>query len=200
MLEKAETYKLGPGQRPELGSSRRDLARIDLAENRPAVAEAELRSIAQYYESQKDGEEAASHYNLIALALLAQGKTAEAQSIAAHARSMLANERAELVSLELAITEARVIAAAKGYDRQSVAQALAALHQVMTQCRKSGFVGIGFDARLAEGEIELHSGAVAAGRAHLASLQRDATAKGFGLIAQQTAALLAVHEPYHSRG
>jgi hypothetical protein len=37
------------------------------------------------------------------------------------------------------------------------------------------------EARLAAGEIEMASGR-AAGRAHLAALGKDATAKGFGLV------------------
>ena len=43
-----------------------------------------------------------------------------------------------------------------------------------------------FQTRLAEGEIEMRSGA-SAGREHLANLERDASSKGFGLIARQAA-------------
>ena len=41
------------------------------------------------------------------------------------------------------------------------------------------------DARLALGEIDMASGATAAGRARLTALEHDATAKGFLLISRQ---------------
>lgn len=51
-----------------------------------------------------------------------------------------------------------------------------------------GFLDFEFEARLALGEIELASGQVAAGRARLETLEKEATAKGFLLIARQAAA------------
>jgi hypothetical protein len=96
-----------------------------------------------------------------------------------------------LTPLHLRLTEARVAVSANPKDSQTVADALGSVRQVIAQCRKSGFVGLGLKARLAEGEIEIESSAVAAGRAHLASLAREATAKGFGLIGQQASTTLA---------
>jgi hypothetical protein len=43
---------------------------------------------------------------------------------------------------------------------------------------------------LAEGEIEIESGAVASGLAHLSMVAQDATDKGFGLIAQEASTTL----------
>lgn len=44
--------------------------------------------------------------------------------------------------------------------------------------------------QLALGEIEMKSGKAAAGRARLEALEKDATAKGFLLIARKAAAAL----------
>ena len=78
--------------------------------------------------------------------------------------------------------------AAKPHDRQTAANALASLRQVISQCRRNNMVSTEFEARLAEAQIEMQSGAVSAGRAHLASLERDAHDKGFDLIARQASA------------
>ena len=48
-----------------------------------------------------------------------------------------------------------------------------------------------FAARLGLGEVEIASGRAAAGRARLETLQKDATAKGFLLVARQSAGALA---------
>ena len=56
------------------------------------------------------------------------------------------------------------------------------------EATKAGLVRLQFEARLALGEIELKSGASAAGRARLSALAAEATAKGFGLIARKAAA------------
>ncbi len=58
-----------------------------------------------------------------------------------------------------------------------------------------GYVPYQLEARLALGEVETHSGHVAEGRARLASLEEDAEAKRFGLIARKAAADLAAASP-----
>ena len=57
---------------------------------------------------------------------------------------------------------------------------------------RDGFLEYEFAARLALGEGELASGRTAAGRARLETLQTDATAEGFLLVARQSADALAL--------
>ena len=61
------------------------------------------------------------------------------------------------------------------------------LHDTIASATKLGFVRYQLEARLALGEIELKSGKSKAGRVHLAALHRDATARGFLLIAHNAA-------------
>lgn len=65
------------------------------------------------------------------------------------------------------------------------AEARKSLANVLAEAMKHGFVGLQFEARLALGEIEMKSGETVAGRAHLKQLQKEATAKGFTLIARK---------------
>ena len=68
------------------------------------------------------------------------------------------------------------------------AEATKLLQDTIQAARKTGFFGLQFDARLALGETEMKSGNLTAGRAELASLERDARVKGFLLIARKAAA------------
>ena len=63
------------------------------------------------------------------------------------------------------------------------------LASLISEARKAGYVGEELDARLAVAEIEMKSGATASARSHLIALEKDARAKGFGLVAQKAAAL-----------
>lgn len=67
------------------------------------------------------------------------------------------------------------------------AEAKTSLEATLAEAKKYSLVRYQFEARLALGEIETESGQTAAGRARLDALERDSTAKGFGLIARQAA-------------
>ena len=67
-------------------------------------------------------------------------------------------------------------------------EAIQALETVLAEAEKIGYAPGRFEARLALGEIEMKSGKTAAGRARLEQLEKDATAKGFLLIARKAAA------------
>ena len=56
---------------------------------------------------------------------------------------------------------------------------------MLTEARKYGYLNYEYKARLALGEVELKSGKTAAGRARLATLDKDASRTGFLLIARK---------------
>jgi hypothetical protein len=58
----------------------------------------------------------------------------------------------------------------------------------LADAAKQNLTGIQLEARLAQGEVEMKSGDRTNGRSHLAALKKDATAKGFLLIALKAAA------------
>ncbi|HEX8816651.1 MAG TPA: winged helix-turn-helix domain-containing protein [Terriglobales bacterium] len=184
MLEEVEDWSMKSRGKPDFGNSAVSLAEIDVAENRGADAEARLLPMAKVLEDEKDGF-AVTYYDGIANALLAQNKPVEAQRAAAHARRLLSDSDIGFDSYHLSIIEARAMAAANPHDPQASAKALAMLRDVINQCRRRGFVGLEFQARLAEGQIEMQSGQDDIGRVRLASLERDASTKGFGTIARE---------------
>jgi hypothetical protein len=61
------------------------------------------------------------------------------------------------------------------------------LAAIIAKSRELGYQGIELDARLALAEIEMKSGQIAAGRAHLASIEANAKAKGYNLVARKAA-------------
>lgn len=68
-------------------------------------------------------------------------------------------------------------------------EAKSSLETSLEEATRTGFVGHQFEARLALAEIELKSGRTTQGRARPEALEREAKAKGFGLIARKAAAL-----------
>jgi hypothetical protein len=65
------------------------------------------------------------------------------------------------------------------------AEAKSKLTSVLAQANKSGYLPYVFDVRLALAEIALKSGPAATAKAQLTSLQNDARAKGYLLIARK---------------
>ena len=66
------------------------------------------------------------------------------------------------------------------------------LNALIAKAIKTACVPCQFEARLALGQIEMKSGRVAEGRAHLQALERDAQSADFALIARQAAEAEAV--------
>jgi tetratricopeptide (TPR) repeat protein len=115
--------------------------------------------------------------SVLVRAELADGKLKEAMAESKNAEKLASKSQNLEVRLAITIAAARVSAAlGKTNQAQEVLQA------ALVEAAQHGYVGPQFEARLALGEIELHSGQVAAGRAHLAALGKDASAKGFLLI------------------
>ena len=64
------------------------------------------------------------------------------------------------------------------------------LEAVLREATQAGFVRYQFEVRLVLGEIWKKSGHTVTARANLASLEKEARAKGFGLVARKAAAAL----------
>jgi hypothetical protein len=118
-----------------------------------------------------------------------QGKTREAQKVVQDAQRISARSAVVSVHLEVDTIAASVRAAAAGNSRPSEsAAAKKSLEAVLTKATKHGYVGYAFESRLALGEVELKLDRTSATRAQFASLEEDARAKGFLLIARKAAA------------
>ncbi len=186
MLTEVQDRSRKSSGNPDFGSSTITLAQIDVVEGRLQDAETRLRPMAKVLEDDQHSF-AATYYDEIAAVQLAENKAAEGQRTAAHARALMGGRKTGFDSFHLAITEAKLAAALHPENANMQARSLARLREISAQCSQSGFRGLEFEARLAEGEIEMRSGEARTGRDHLARLQHDASAMGFGLIARQAA-------------
>jgi DNA-binding winged helix-turn-helix (wHTH) protein/tetratricopeptide (TPR) repeat protein len=161
------------------------LALADLAteEDRPAEAETPCRQAIEEFQSEKTTDDLISAHAVLARTLFAMGKAAEAKNEVEIAGELAAKSQNFGVHLQLSIVSARIRA-----TLHNPSEAAKSLDVALMHSKKHGFVPYEFESRLALGEIERKSGKTASGRARLAALQRDATAKGFLLIARKAVA------------
>ena len=188
ILMGVEDWAVKNGQRREFGSSAISLAQIDLAQGRPSDAEARLQAMAKVLEDE-NSTFAITYYEFIAQAQLAQNKAAQAQATLEHARSLLTDSNQHgFDNYNLTILETRAANAVRPGDTRTRDNSLQKLNVLASHCGNKGLIGLQLQARLAEGQIEMQDGLRSAGRAHLATLQHDATLRGYGLIAQEASA------------
>jgi hypothetical protein len=105
-----------------------------------------------------------------------------------YARSLAAKSQNPEIRWRTAITAVRINTAGK--DAAHSAAGIATrkeLATILTKSRELGYQGIELDTRLALAEIEMKAGQITAGRAHLVTIETDAKAKGYNLIARKAA-------------
>ena len=68
-------------------------------------------------------------------------------------------------------------------------KAVKLVNEVLLEAIKFGYVAYELESTLVLGEIEIESGKTAAGKMRLQKLEKDATAKGFLLVARRAARL-----------
>ena len=113
----------------------------------------------------------------LSAALLEQGKPGDAATAAERAVALARSSASRGPRFEATIARARVLGAA-GKASDAVTQ----LEATIAEANKYGYLSYELQARLVLGRIEMRSGAAAAA-ARLATLERDAKAKGFELVA-----------------
>lgn len=100
------------------------------------------------------------------------------------AHAQVSDNRLLRLSVTIASTRVRIATQAP----TAIADASKTLDTVRLEAAKYGFATVGLEASLALGEIEMLAGSLAAGRARLSALEREARTRGFGLIARKAAA------------
>lgn len=164
------------------------LAELFVDDGKYAQAATSVRHAAEVFEANKAaGEEGAANL-LLARTLLAGGRIAEARKNVAQAAKVASETSNRELELSAAVESACVRAASK--DPKDVRDALASLNRVLAYSGPATFAEVVYKARLARGEIEMSSVDRAAGRAYLEALQKDATGRGFQLIARKAASAL----------
>ena len=152
---------------------RLDLANLALAAGRPGEAATMARQVASWYRSRKIYGGEAFALILLGEAQLAQGLRAEARQSAVEARARLAVSQDVELRIEMAPSLARLTAAG-GHP----SEALRDLRQAIQEAERIGLIAPALEARLALGQLQSGMGDPAA-EATLASVRRDAEARGF---------------------
>ncbi|MBZ5600386.1 MAG: protein kinase [Acidobacteriia bacterium] len=119
---------------------------------------------------------------VLAESLAVQGKVAEAQKQIGSAMALVRKTQRPAVQLDVQVAAARV-RMASGHPGD-LRNAATALNGVLAEAKKIGLADPQMQARLTLATIEKKSGK---GTAQLEALEKDATARGFGLIARKAA-------------
>ena len=162
---------------------------LSLEEAHPPVEqEVAMRQVIVVFQQQRSRDDEIQAWCILARALLAEGKPADAAGAMQHARSLAAKSQNPEVRWQTAIAAAHLEAAGKNVSHSTVGIATRTeLTGIITKSRELGFQGTELDARLALAEIEMKTGQVMAGRAHLVEIEADARAKGYNLLARKAA-------------
>jgi eukaryotic-like serine/threonine-protein kinase len=189
--KEALSFRTEIGEKGSIAESQLSLANLALEEGRPTDAEGRLRDAQQEFLKEKQVDDELLANTFLARAFLAQRKYVEAEKeirdgnvLASHSQNS-----ANRLQFRIAATE---LETARGLTEP----ARQALMSILAEATRTGFLEYQFEARLALGEVEIRSGRVAAGKTRLTTLQKDAQAKGFLLIARKAAYapdLRAVH-------
>ena len=178
--EQALAIRSKSGDKLTVADSTLALAMISILEGHPADAEQPARQVLQQAQAEKEGGQEVTARNILALSLLGQGKAVQAEKEIRVAEGIAATTESRLLAIDIRIASARVYAVAgKG------AKALQMLNGALAEATKLGCGRCQFDTRLALGEIEMKQENKKAARVHLTALEKDASSKGFLLIAHQ---------------
>jgi DNA-binding winged helix-turn-helix (wHTH) protein/tetratricopeptide (TPR) repeat protein/TolB-like protein len=189
MYEQALAMRTPRGDKIPIAETQLALADLSLEEGHsPAEQEAAARQALEVFQKQKIRDDEIQAWCVLARALLAQGKAAEAKDAMQHARSLAAKSQNPNIRWPTAITAARIETAGKGVAHSAAGLAKQKeLAAIVTKSRELGYQGIELDARLALAEMEMKAGQTTAGRAQLTAIEADAKAKGYNLVARKAA-------------
>ena len=189
MYDQALALRTSAGEKLTIAETKLALADLSLEETRPpAEQEAAVRQALEVFQTQKTHDDETGAWCVLARALLAQGKAADAKDAVQHARSLAAKSQNPNIRWQTAITAARIETAERNLAHSPAADASRKeLATIITKSRELGYLGVELDARLALAEIEMKSGQTTAGGAHLATIEADAKAKGYNLVARKAA-------------
>ncbi len=187
LYRQAMTIQQQLGEKGSVATSQTGLANILLEKGQAQPAETALRTAIAELHAEKDAEDEATARLVLARALLAQKKMVEAEKEIDAARSLSSGGSSRTQQYDVAITAARAKATAGGAPAGAT---LEALQTVVREARRIGMPAAEFEARLAWAEIALARGDRTRARSEMNLVQKEASAKGFLLIARTAAKLL----------
>jgi eukaryotic-like serine/threonine-protein kinase len=162
------------------------LGEVFIEQGQPSAAEKQIQDAMQEFQKEDDVDEQILAGATLAEAYLAEGKIPDAL-VAIGGCEKLAAKSVDLDSFfELGISAGSVYAAARQWDKSKER-----LRSTIEKASHMGYLHFEMEALLALGEVEMNSGQAAEGRALLVHLEKDATARGFLLIARKAHAAYA---------
>ena len=166
--------------------SRLALAAVSLNQNNITEAQTFARQALEEFQIEKATNDIIIGHTVLARSLLAAGNIEEAGKEISAVGELAAKTQNAVVRLQYEIDASR-IRAQSGHR----SQAEATLNSVRSQASKAGMISYKLESCLALGEIKMKAAEIDAGRTDLASLKRDANARGYVLIARKAEALMA---------
>jgi TolB-like protein/Tfp pilus assembly protein PilF len=167
---------------PGLAQDDASLANLALEMKEPQKAEGLARQAADAFHSQKNPDSEADALNTLVRALIAENNLPEARKALDRGNALPAQDQA--IRLALVTTGAR-LQALEGQPTQ----ALKSLEDLGQKAKQMKLKKQEFEVRLAKAAIEWESGGKSSAQAELKSVQADASAAGFRLIARKAGEL-----------
>ncbi|MGB7844463.1 MAG: tetratricopeptide repeat protein [Candidatus Acidiferrum sp.] len=164
------------------------IAELSLDQDKSAEAIAAARRAAKVFEQTKTASDEAKADLIQAEALLREGNLTDAALHIERTAKIAQSSHDRELQLYATVIAARIQAASE--NAAKVDESTRRLHGVLAEANAASFEPIALEARLALGEVELKYHNHAIGRAKLVALERDATRRGFQLIARKAAAEL----------
>jgi len=162
------------------------LAQLSIEQGHAADGEQPARQVLSQAQTEKAAGNEINARVTLALSLLEQGKPAEAEKEIRVAENAVATAEGRLLVVGVAITAGRIHAA-----NGKAGEASRSLQGALAEAARLDCGRCLLEARLALGETEMKQGKKAAAQEHLATLEKDAKAKGFELIARKADAAAA---------
>ncbi len=181
-----QSYQQSLAMRGELGekggmaNSHVSLAILAIENGQLAQAESLARDAAKEFETENDADQRTAAEEVLAQSLIAQGDYAQAAKEIDLARKLGARDLP--TTLSLTITRGKLLA-----KTGKNAEAERELQQVETTAGEKVLFGLEWQARLALADAQIVSGNLASARANLQLVKRQATARGFHLLARKAA-------------
>ena len=174
------TVRSDMGDKQAAAESRTALAEVAIEEGRPSDAEPSVRDAREEFRRQKASDDEITATAILIRALRLQGKMGEALKEIDATRPFSVKTQNPSARLKFVIEMARVrLAAAQLVDARRD------LDAAFAEASRTDLRDYQLESRLAMGEADLRSGHAASGRANLATLEKEAHARGYILIARK---------------
>ncbi len=170
------------GEKGTIAETQLNLSQLRIEQGRYSDAEQLARQAVDQFKTEGEIDDQGSAFAMLAKALLAQGKKETAEKAIDSALMIAKKTDNRGVRFFISTTAAQLWA-----ENGNMAKALSELNSIIAECRKYRYGAAELEARLALGELKIRAGKTSDAMMNLSALERDATSRGFLLIASKAA-------------